>query len=321
METLPREVCVCSDLAGGHEQSKGRHENSLGELTKKFVNLIQEAADKCIDLNDAVVKLRVQKRRIYDITNVLEGSSSDSHTGIGLIEKCVKNKIKWKGTLNIPEDSQLDHELIRQRKQLDALKEKDREYTRRIDELQESFQTLAASRDYCDYAYVTYDDLARLSTSETSRNEKLIVVKAPPGTEMEVPHPDAVEKYFRELKIKSHPDPPIDKEPNKDGDKDNKMNDKDMDNEKDKDKNKESDNRKDEEKSHTKGSHKDKDKDKDKDKNKDIDDKKYMIYFTSKAEEIMVFTVDNEDADEPDSRPHADEVRPEGLTHMFGDDV
>ena len=43
----------------------------------------------CVDLNDAAVKLNVQKRRIYDITNVLEG--------IGLIEKTIKNKIKWKG--------------------------------------------------------------------------------------------------------------------------------------------------------------------------------------------------------------------------------
>lgn len=31
----------------------------------------------------------MQKRRIYDITNVLEG--------IGLIEKTIKNKIRWKG--------------------------------------------------------------------------------------------------------------------------------------------------------------------------------------------------------------------------------
>jgi transcription factor E2F3 len=41
-----------------------------------------------VDLNDAAVHLNVQKRRIYDITNVLEG--------IGLIEKTMKNKIKWK---------------------------------------------------------------------------------------------------------------------------------------------------------------------------------------------------------------------------------
>ena len=51
----------------------GRHDNSLGVLTKKFVQLIQDAEDKTIDLNDAVKILGVQKRRIYDITNVLEG--------------------------------------------------------------------------------------------------------------------------------------------------------------------------------------------------------------------------------------------------------
>jgi transcription factor E2F3 len=43
-----------------------------------------------VDLNDAATKLDVQKRRIYDITNVLEG--------IGLIEKTIKNKIKWKAS-------------------------------------------------------------------------------------------------------------------------------------------------------------------------------------------------------------------------------
>ena len=42
-----------------------------------------------MDLNEAAVKLEVQKRRIYDITNVLEG--------IDLITKTVKNKVKWIG--------------------------------------------------------------------------------------------------------------------------------------------------------------------------------------------------------------------------------
>ena len=62
--------------------------SSLSLLTKKFVSLIEQAAQGTIDLNKAAASLNVQKRRIYDITNVLEG--------IGLIEKKSKNNIQWK---------------------------------------------------------------------------------------------------------------------------------------------------------------------------------------------------------------------------------
>ena len=54
-------------------KSKARHDNSLAVLTKKFVKLIKSSSNQTIDLNDAVQQLDVQKRRIYDITNVLEG--------------------------------------------------------------------------------------------------------------------------------------------------------------------------------------------------------------------------------------------------------
>ena len=72
---------------------RSRHDNSLGELTKKFIKLIKDSENRCLDLNIAVDILQVQKRRIYDITNVLEG--------IGLIEKCIKNKIRWKGSVRL----------------------------------------------------------------------------------------------------------------------------------------------------------------------------------------------------------------------------
>ncbi|KAI7747545.1 hypothetical protein M8C21_002002, partial [Ambrosia artemisiifolia] len=64
-----------------------RYDSSLGLLTKKFINLIKHAEDGILDLNNAAATLEVQKRRIYDITNVLEG--------IGLIEKTLKNRIRW----------------------------------------------------------------------------------------------------------------------------------------------------------------------------------------------------------------------------------
>ena len=63
------------------------HEKSLGLLTAKFVSLLQEAKDGVLDLKAAADTLAVrQKRRIYDITNVLEG--------IDLIEKKSKNSME-----------------------------------------------------------------------------------------------------------------------------------------------------------------------------------------------------------------------------------
>lgn len=75
--------------APGSRKSPGsRYDSSLGLLTKKFTQLIQTSSDGIIDLNQAAAALGVQKRRIYDITNVLEG--------INLIEKKSKNNIQWK---------------------------------------------------------------------------------------------------------------------------------------------------------------------------------------------------------------------------------
>ena len=54
-------------------KNRQRQENSLGELTKNFIKYIKEKKNKEVNINDAVKKLKVKKRRIYDITNVLEG--------------------------------------------------------------------------------------------------------------------------------------------------------------------------------------------------------------------------------------------------------
>ena len=40
---------------------KPRQENSLGELTKKFINMIKRSEDLWVDLNDVVKELNVQK--------------------------------------------------------------------------------------------------------------------------------------------------------------------------------------------------------------------------------------------------------------------
>jgi hypothetical protein len=67
-----------------------RFDCSLGILTQRFVELAKKSAGQIVDLKDAANQLQVAKRRIYDITNVLEG--------ISMIEKSHKNKVKWKGS-------------------------------------------------------------------------------------------------------------------------------------------------------------------------------------------------------------------------------
>jgi hypothetical protein len=80
------------DTPGSAGDSSSRFEKSLGLLTTRFVSLLQEADGGILDLKVAADTLNVkQKRRIYDITNVLEG--------IGLIEKKNKNCIQWRGAV------------------------------------------------------------------------------------------------------------------------------------------------------------------------------------------------------------------------------
>ena len=55
------------------KQKKQRQENSLDELTRSFINYVKETKNVNININEIVKKLKVKKRRIYDITNVLEG--------------------------------------------------------------------------------------------------------------------------------------------------------------------------------------------------------------------------------------------------------
>ena len=54
------------------KQKKQRQENSLDELTRSFINYVKETKNVKININEIVKKLKVKKRRIYDITNVLE---------------------------------------------------------------------------------------------------------------------------------------------------------------------------------------------------------------------------------------------------------
>ncbi|OMO87406.1 hypothetical protein CCACVL1_09048 [Corchorus capsularis] len=154
-----------------------RYDSSLGLLTKKFVNLIMEAKDGTLDLNHTAEVLEVQKRRIYDITNVLEG--------IGLIEKTSKNHIRWKGSDD--KALELDDQVTRLKAEVQRLYVEECKLDNHIRERQESLRALDEDVNYQKYLFMTEEDIMNLPCFQ---NQTVISIKAPQASYIEVPDPD-----------------------------------------------------------------------------------------------------------------------------------
>ncbi|XP_019934483.1 transcription factor E2F4 [Paralichthys olivaceus] len=174
-----------------------RHEKSLGLLTTKFVTLLQEAKDGVLDLKAAADTLAVrQKRRIYDITNVLEG--------IGLIEKKSKNSIQWKGVGPGCNTREIADKLIDLKAELDDLALREHELDQQRVWVQQSIKNVTDDSNNSPMAYVKHEDLCGAFKGDT-----LLAIRAPIGTQLEVPIPEAVlngqRKYQIRLKSSSGP--------------------------------------------------------------------------------------------------------------------
>ncbi|XP_030749202.1 transcription factor E2F5-like [Sitophilus oryzae] len=154
---------------------QSRFEKSLGLLTTKFVSLLQKSKGGILDLKVAADILEVrQKRRIYDITNVLEG--------IGLIEKKSKNSIQWKPYTaareycsNLPASNGSNSDnFLKIRKLKEELARLD-EYEHELDLqklwIQQSIKNITEDLDTSKYLYVTSDDFLK-----SHNNDKTVFV-------------------------------------------------------------------------------------------------------------------------------------------------
>lgn len=200
-----------------------KFDSSLGILTKKFCYLLQRAAthgtledgtyiglkaeggDDSLDLNAAVKELGVQKRRIYDITNVLEG--------VGLIEKRTRNHIAWVGRMedlneaspvpvtsdNIrsgggggidsppkiirmpPSSDKEEEDIIKA--EIEALQREEEEldrYTAYMNSVVKSY----SGENHC-----LYIDKSELTALPGLKDDTIIAIRAPAGTTLDIPDP------------------------------------------------------------------------------------------------------------------------------------
>ena len=157
-----------------------RYLSSLGVLTKKFVDLLQKAENGCCDLNTAASKLGVQKRRIYDITNVLEG--------INLIEKRPKGNILWRGSGEL--DPQAEAEMERIKVEITNLLDQEQVLELDLHHMISVVKKQMADKSYMKQAFITLNDVKRMKCFDDAT---VMAIKAPMGTTLEVPDPDSFE--------------------------------------------------------------------------------------------------------------------------------
>ena len=175
---------------------KPRVENSLGELTKNFVNYIKTSGRKTININDLVHELKVKKRRIYDITNVLEG--------IGYIQKHAKNEISWiKNDVFLPQIktsnriSTISTEIKNLQETLKNLENEEIEIEQNIEIIKNKFNFISQQEEFNKFGYITFNDLNDLSSNEKF---DLLAIKAPKGTLVDIIDPNEAKNSYNKLK-------------------------------------------------------------------------------------------------------------------------
>ncbi|KAK7084258.1 E2F transcription factor 3 [Halocaridina rubra] len=179
---LPSKGKAPAVLPASSPGKSSRYDTSLGLLTKRFVDLLQKAPDGTVDLNKASDTLTVQKRRIYDITNVLEG--------IGLVNKKSKNNVQWlaarQNTTEIEED-------------IRNLQFKENELNELIEQAEKDLLQMSQDKSF---AYVTYQDL---HTINYYKEKTVFAIKAPPGTQLQVPQEVKEQGYKIHLQSENGP--------------------------------------------------------------------------------------------------------------------
>ncbi|KAM6915086.1 transcription factor E2F6 [Xenentodon cancila] len=161
-------------------------------------DLLLKSPKGLVDLKHAATSLHTRRRRVYDITNVLEG--------IKLIEWHSVNTFKWIGNLPVSsfvrqKDIQGEMENLKLVEDtLDSLiKSCAQQLFHMTDDLQNSAYPFTSDQSRGTLAYVTHEDISRVTSFQ---DQTVITVKAPEETKLEIPAPkeDSIQVHLKACK-------------------------------------------------------------------------------------------------------------------------
>jgi len=158
-----------SDSATPKSRQRIQNDTSLGATAKRFVSLMTNSCDQTIELNDASNRLKAPKRRIYDVTNVLEG--------IGLVAKKEKNRFEWVGG-DVDSSGQVEPDEA----ELQSLRLWEKELSQAIEQQERQLRYMTENSD--GLGYVTCKDIRSIFN-----NKMVLCIKAPPDTKLQIPEP------------------------------------------------------------------------------------------------------------------------------------
>jgi len=150
-------------------QDKSESKSTLSNLTKDLVEYLQQCNGQEVELSQAEVDLNANKRRLYDVINVL--------SGIGLIERCGKSKIKWiKGKASEPSVVGVQQ-----------WNEKEAKLDEMIQKIDFCLQELSNSDVFNKFGWLSHEDILRLSEDN---DMKLFALKGPPSMTIQIEDDD-----------------------------------------------------------------------------------------------------------------------------------
>ena len=131
------------------EDTNEHQKTTLSTLTQNLIIQLKKRGDKGIELSQACKLIDAQKRRLYDVVNVLQG--------VGLVEKYGKSRIKWCEKNTQAEEIE---------KSLEA---EENELQRISDMLDQQLEDMFHSDAFKNHAWVTGSDVESLKSNPEAK--------------------------------------------------------------------------------------------------------------------------------------------------------